>query len=81
MDLATTLHRLRLRSGKSNYELAKLTGLDQSFIGRVEKGTRGAERDTVIRLGLALVYDCDAVTLHDIDELLQDAKCAPLVRT
>jgi len=80
LALATTLHRLRLKSGKSIYELAKLTGLDQAFIGRLEKGTKGASRETVIRLGLALVHDCDTVSLHDVDELLMDAEFAPLVR-
>ena len=80
MALATTLHRLRLKSGKSIYEMAMLTGLDQAFIGRMEKGTRGARWETVIRLALALVYDGDAVSLHDVDELLMDAGFAPLVR-
>jgi len=79
LALATTLHRLRLQSGKSIYQLMMLTGLDQAFIGRLEKGTKGASRGTVIRLGLALVHDCDTVSLHDVDELLMDAEFAPLV--
>ena len=57
-----------------------LTGLDQAFIGRLEKGTRGASRETVIRLGLALIHDCDTVSLYDVDELLMDAGFAPLAR-
>ncbi len=80
MELAATLKRLRLKSHKSIYELAKLSGLDPAFIGRIEAGTRGASRETVLRLAFALVYNCDAITLHDIDGLLQDAEHAPLVR-
>jgi transcriptional regulator with XRE-family HTH domain len=80
MELAASLQRLRLKSHKSIYELAKLSGLDPAFIGRIEAGTRGASRETVLRLGLALVHNCDAITLHDVDGLLQDAGFAPLVR-
>ena len=80
MELGQRLRMLRKRCGKSIYELSKISGLDPGFIGRIEQGARGASRETVLRLGLALVHASNAITLHDIDELLLDAGFAPLVR-
>jgi hypothetical protein len=32
-----TIHNLRLKASKSRYQLWQLTGLDQAFLGRLEK--------------------------------------------
>ena len=80
MDLSTTLRQLRRKSGKSTYQLAKLAGLDQAFLRRVERGEKGASRETIIRVGIALVHNSDAIGLHDVDELLLNAGFAPLTR-
>ena len=78
MSFSETLERLRKRTGKSRYQLWKLSGLDQAFISRLEKGEKNPSRSTVIRLGLALVHGSTEVSCDDIDELLLDAGFAPL---
>ena len=78
MEFNRTLEKLRKKAGKSRYRLAQLTGLDESFIGRLEKGEKNPSRNTVILLGMALLHDCDNLSLHDIDALLMDAEYAPL---
>ena len=62
------------------YAVAKYADLDQSYVGRVEKGVKGASRETVIRIGFALVYGCQDLEIGDIDQLLLDANYAPLRR-
>ena len=74
------LKRLRLRTGKSRYQLWKFSGLDQAYLGRLEKGLKGASRETVILIGLSLVYNSDMLTPEDVDELLLAAGYAPLRR-
>ncbi len=78
MNFGDRLHNLRTRAGKSNYRLWQLTGLDQAFLGRLEKGEKNPSRNTVIMLGLALVHGCSEITCDEIDELLLSAGYAPL---
>ncbi|MCD6359606.1 MAG: helix-turn-helix transcriptional regulator [Armatimonadetes bacterium] len=78
MDFARELRSLRHKSGKSRYRLWKFTGLDQAYLGRLEKGEKNPSRNTVILLGLALVHGCDEISCQDIDELLLTAGYAPL---
>ena len=78
MEFAKVLKKLRLKSGKSRYELSKLTALDQSFLGRLETGEKNPSRNTVLKLSLALVHNNSSITLDDIDELLMAAEFAPL---
>ena len=78
MEFGEKLQRLRKKAGKSRYELSKLTALDQAFLGRLETGVKNPSRDTVLKLGFALVHNNTAITLDDIDELLMAAEFAPL---
>jgi predicted transcriptional regulator len=78
MEFPRVLKKLRTKSGKSRYELSKLTALDQAFLGRLETGEKNPSRDTVLKLGFALVHNNTAITLDDIDELLLAAEFAPL---
>jgi transcriptional regulator with XRE-family HTH domain len=78
MKFGDILCNLRTRAGKSRYRLGQLTGLDQAFLARLEKGVKNPSRNTVILLGLALVHDCKEITCDDIDELLLAAGYAPL---
>ena len=78
MEFGKKLQQLREKAGKSRYELSKLSGLDQAFIGRLETGEKNPSRNTVIRLGIALVRGNTKVSLFDIDELLITAEFAPL---
>lgn len=71
---------MRLRAGKSRYQLWKFSGLDQAYLARLEKGRKQPSRETVILVGLALVHNCDKVAYEDIEELLLAAGYAPLRR-
>jgi transcriptional regulator with XRE-family HTH domain len=78
MNFGDTLHKLRTKSGKSRYRLWQLTGLDQAFLSRLEKGEKNPSRNTVMLLGLALVHGCNVIACEEIDELLLVAGYAPL---
>jgi transcriptional regulator with XRE-family HTH domain len=78
MNFGDTLRNLRTRAGKSRYRLWQLTGLDQAFLSRLEKGQKNPSRNTVMLLGLALVHGGDEITCDDVDELLLSADFAPL---
>ena len=74
------LKTLREKSGKSRYRLAQCSGLDEGYLGRLESGQRrNPSRDTVIKIGLALVQDTAEVSIHDVQELLLSAGFAPLL--
>ena len=76
-----TLSALRRRAGKSKYSLAQYSGLDQSYILRLETGEKdNPSRDVVLMLALALVHDSDSVGIHDVEELLMSAEYAPFRR-
>jgi len=55
MDFASTLRGIRLKSGMSRYRLAHWSGINESYIHRLESRERsGPSRDVVIMLSLAL---------------------------
>lgn len=78
MKFGEYLRRLRTKTGKSRYRLWQITGLDQAFLSRLEKGEKNPSRNTVILLGIALVHGSNKITCEDIDELLLVAGYAPL---
>ena len=78
MNFGDKLRHLRTRAGKSRYRLWQLTGLDQAFLSRLEKGKKKPSRNTVMLLGLALVHGGNEITCEEIDELLLAAGYAPL---
>ena len=54
-DFGSTLRRYRLRAGYSQYALAKIVGIDASYINRLESGERETpSREVVTALGRAL---------------------------
>ena len=77
---AVLFRRLRERINRSRYAISKFTGLDQSYLLRLERGDSvQPSRETVIKLALALVSDTSQVTLQDVNNLLLSAKHAPLL--
>ncbi|MDP2931681.1 MAG: helix-turn-helix transcriptional regulator [Chloroflexota bacterium] len=78
MNFGDNLCKLRNKAGKSRYRLWQLTGLDQAFLGRLEKGEKHPSRNTVMLLGLALMHGCSEITCDEIDGLLLSADYAPL---
>ena len=78
-EFSGTLKRLRSKCGKSRYRLAQYSGLDEAYILRLETGERqNPSRDTVMKLGLALVADSTTVSIHDVNELLLAGGYTPL---
>lgn len=58
-DLATYLNELLLAKGRRRVEAVRAAELNETFGYQIFKGQRGAGRDTVLRLAIAL--DCDLV--------------------
>ena len=81
MSFAGTLKRLRIKAGKSRYQLWRFTGVDQTYIARLENGEKNnPSRSTVILLGMGLVHSSTRINIADVDELLWAADYAPLRR-
>jgi transcriptional regulator with XRE-family HTH domain len=79
LSFGETLKRLRIKAGKSRYRIWQFSGLDQSYIARLESGKKACpSRTTVILLGMALLRNSDQIELSDIEELLLAADFAPL---
>ncbi len=78
MNFGDNLRYFRTRASKSRYRLWQLTGLDQAFLARLEKGEKNPSRNTVMLLGLALVHGCNEITCEEIDELLLAPGYVPL---
>ena len=53
-EFGTTIKNARLTKDLSLRDLAELTGLDHSYIGRLEKDTSIPSRETVVKLAKAL---------------------------
>ena len=76
---ANIFRDLRQKTGKSRYNMAKFTGLDESYLLRLETGERNnPSRDVVLMIGLALVRQSNLVEIWDIDNLLMSAEHSPL---
>ena len=81
LDFASALKRLRLKAGKSRYKLAQWTGLSEAYLLRLENGERtNPSRDVVMLISLGLAWNCQAIDLYDIEELMLSAGYAPLRR-
>ena len=63
-DFAKTLTDLARLCGKSEYQLAQLSGLDPTFVRRLIDGQKKASNMTIIRLTIALVMDPELVRKH-----------------
>ena len=78
-EFAQLFRKLRIKSGKTKYQLWKFSGVDQSYISNLESGNKTApSRSIVILLGMALLFDSHAIEMADIEELLLAADHAPL---
>ena len=81
MDFASTLKGIRIKAGLSRYRLAHWSGINESYIHRLENKERSEpSRDVVIMLGLALARGACAVEIWEVDDLLLSAGYAPLRR-
>ncbi|MGD9712202.1 MAG: helix-turn-helix domain-containing protein [Thermomicrobiales bacterium] len=60
-EFSKTLRRLAEKCGKSELDLAELTGLDPSFIHRLTTGEKGPSPLTIVRLSIALPMCRDLV--------------------
>ena len=73
------LREMRLKAGKSKYSLSAFTGLDPTYLRRLETGQRlNPSFDTVIKICVALASGTSGIGLEDINDLLLAAGYAPL---
>ena len=63
-DFAKTLKDLATLCGKSEYQLARYSGLDPSFVRRLFDGEKRASNLTIIRLTIAPVMDPELARMH-----------------
>lgn len=56
-EFARTLKDLADVCGKSEYQIAQLSGLDPTFVRRLFEGKKNASNLTIIHLTIALVLD------------------------
>lgn len=63
-EFAQTLKDLAKLCGKSEYQPAKLSGLDPTFVRRLFDGQKRASNQTIIRLAIALVMDPELARKH-----------------
>ncbi len=78
-EFSRTLNKLREQAGKSRYQLAQYSGLDQAYLSRLESGERqNPSRDVVMKLALALTAGSERVSIDDVNALLLAGGYAPL---
>lgn len=70
--MGSKIRNFRRKKGLTQEELAEAAGLSASFMGHIERGTRIASLDTVVKLCAALGITpndllSDAVTLGEVD--------------
>lgn len=76
MTIGDRLKRQRVRRGYSQTELARLSGVKQSLISRIENGSRDNPSADVLR-GLAKALGCTTDYLVGMYENEEDAKRSP----
>jgi transcriptional regulator with XRE-family HTH domain len=77
-EFSNTLRRLAEFCGKSEQEVAELTGLDPSFIHRLNTGEKRPSPLTIVRLSIALpmckeLVDRDRIEIPNILSVLNSA--------
>ncbi|MGH2533090.1 MAG: hypothetical protein ACRDJW_12395 [Thermomicrobiales bacterium] len=63
-EFAKTLKDLAKLCGKSEYQIAQLSGLDPTFVRRLFDGEKNASNLTIVRLTIALVMDPELARKH-----------------
>lgn len=66
-EFSSTLRNLAKLCGKSEYELANLTGLDPSFIHRLMSGEKNPSSSTVMKLAIALPTCKELAKAHPVE--------------
>jgi transcriptional regulator with XRE-family HTH domain len=77
MTIGDRLKRQRVRRGYSQTELARLSGVKQSLISRIENGSRDNPSADVLR-GLAKALGCTTDYLVGMYENEEDATLSPV---
>ena len=81
MPFGQMLTRIRTKAKISQYALATDAQVDPAYVWRVEKGERSnPRRDTILRLGSALMNSSGKITLKDVDRLMKAAGYGPVPR-
>ena len=68
-DFSRVFSKLLEKTG-SCYKISKYTGLDQAYLSRLKNGGKiNPSIETVMKIGLAMTYLGQEVSLYDIEEL------------
>ena len=71
-DLGKRIRELRRSSGLTQEVLAEKCGISASFLGHIERGTRKASLDTVVKLANALHVSPNILLQDSLDSDLLD---------
>ncbi len=69
------IQHLRIRNGYTQNELAKAMNIDQSFLSRIEAGSKGCSVDMFIQLSEFFHASLDALILGMEPDMTQETKC------
>lgn len=69
------IQNLRIRNGYTQNELAKVMNIDQSFLSRIEAGSKGCSVDMFIQLSEFFHVSLDALILGMEPDMTQETKC------
>lgn len=78
-EFSRVLKRLLDKSGKTQYQLAKDSEVDEAYVFRLVNGERRKpSRDMVIKLGMGLMRGAYSLDINDVNALLMSAEYMPL---
>jgi transcriptional regulator with XRE-family HTH domain len=71
-DFCVVFTELLKKSGVSCYQISQFTHLDQAYLSRLKNGKReNPSPETIIKIGLALIYYSDKIKIYDIQRLFK----------
>ncbi len=81
MKFAKALKKSRTKARMTCYALARDSGVDPTYLGKLERGKKvRPSRFLILRIGQALLDNSGEISLEDVDRLLKAAGYGPLPR-
>ena len=72
-SLGMRIRRARKAAGMTQADLAEKLGISTSFLGHIERGTRKASLDTLVKMANELGVSLDSLAADSLDSQLRDS--------
>ena len=72
-SLGMRIRRARKAAGMPQADLAEKLGISTSFLGHIERGTRKASLDTLVKMANELGVSLDSLAADSLDSQLRDS--------